>query len=79
MKIIINNKVYSNECKEFRHYDDLLKLQRLMEELGFPKIDLEDLRNMWDEISDKYYAGWLVVPSLAENLIPYLEELKVGN
>ena len=77
MRIIIKDKVYTNDCSDFKHYDDLIKLQSLMEELGYPKIDLDDILWMWEVISDKYYASWLGVPCTKEDLVNYLEEIEV--
>lgn len=78
MEIRIKNKIYKNDYSNFEYYDDLLKLQKLMEELGFPKIDLEEIETMWDTISDRYYcAGWLCIPSSKEELITYLEKIEV--
>ena len=77
MKIRIKDKIYENDCRDFNYYDDLVKLQRLMEDLGFPKIDLNDLKEMWERISDLYYASWLYVPSDTESLASYLSEIEV--
>ena len=76
MRIKINNKIYENDCSGSPYYSDLLKLQHLMEELGFPKLTLNDIKDMWDTISDRYYACWLMVPSCAEDLIDYLKEIE---
>lgn len=77
MKIIIGNKTYTNNNITSKYYDDLLILQRLMEELGFPKIDLDEIETMWDKISDNYCASWLGVPKDKETLLIYLEEIAI--
>ena len=77
MKIRIGNNLYSNDCREFEYYDDLVKLQKLMEDLGFPKLDLNEIEEMWETISDKYFAQWLYVPSDIETLATYLNEIEV--
>lgn len=77
MRIRIGNKIYSNDCKEFEYYDDLVKLQKLMEDLGFPKLDLNEIEKMWSTISDKYFAQWLGVPSDIDTLAVYLNEIEV--
>ena len=48
-----------------------------MEELGFPKIDLEEIKEMWETISDAYYASWLYVPTCKEDLVNYLSEIEI--
>ena len=48
-----------------------------MEELGFPKIDLDEIETMWDKISDNYCASWLGVPKDKETLLIYLEEIAI--
>lgn len=77
MRIIIGNKVYENDCREFEFYDDLVKLQKLMEELGFPKLDLNEIEEMWGTISAKYFASWLCVPYDTETLASYLESIEI--
>lgn len=77
MRIKIKNKIYQNDCSEFRYYEDLIKLQKMMEELGFPKIDLEEIKEMWETISDTYYASWLYVPTCKEDLVNYLSEIEI--
>ena len=77
MRIKIGNKIYENDCLESEHYEDLLRLQHLMEELGFPKLSLNEIEDMWNKISDSYYASWLGVPINAEDLVEYLSEIKV--
>ena len=77
MKIRIGNKIYENDCREFEFLDDLVRLQKLMEDLGFPKIELSEIKNMWETISDKYFASWLYVPYDTETLASYLNEIEV--
>lgn len=77
MRIKIKNKIYQNDCSEFEYYEDLIKLQKMMEELGFPKIDLEEIKEMWETISDAYYASWLHVPTCKEDLVNYLSEIEI--
>lgn len=77
MKIRIGNKIYENDCRNFEYYDDLIKLQKLMEDLGFPKLDLNEIEEMWSTISDKYFAQWLGVPSDIETLATYLSEIEI--
>lgn len=77
MRIRIGNKIYENDCREFEYYDDLVKLQKLMEDLGFPKLDLNEIKEMWLTISDAYFAQWLDVPSDIETLAAYLDEIEV--
>lgn len=77
MRIRIGNKIYENDCREFEYYDDLVKLQKLMEDLGFPKLDLNEIEEMWETISDKYFASWLGVPYDTETLASYLESIEI--
>lgn len=77
MRIRIGNKIYENDCREFEYYDDLVKLQKLMEDLGFPKLDLNEIKEMWGTISDKYFASWLYVPDDTETLASYLESIEI--
>ena len=67
MQIRIGDKVYKNDCRQSRYYEDLVKLQNMMEELGFPKLDLNTIEEMWESISDKYFACWLMVPTDKES------------
>ena len=76
MKIIINNRVYSDGGNIY-YKDDLIKLQKLMMNLGFERIPLEDLETMWREISESYCAGFLCVPDNEENLLKYIEGVAI--
>ena len=77
MRIRIGDKIYENDCREFEYYDDLIKLQKLMEDLGFPKLDLNEIEKMWSTISDKYFAQWLGVPCDIDTLVVYLSEIEI--
>lgn len=77
MQIRIGNKIYENDCREFEFLDDLVKLQKLMEDLGFPKIELSEIKDMWETISAKYFASWLCVPYDTETLATYLESIEI--
>lgn len=74
MRIRIKNKIFTND---FDNYEDLLKLQKLMFELGFCIYDLQDIQDMWDEISDNYCACWLIIPETKEELLQYLERIEI--
>lgn len=77
MEIKIGNKIYKSN-DNFEYYADLVKLQQMMEELGFPKINLDEISDMWETISDIYCASWLCVPRTKEELIDYLEKIEIA-
>ena len=77
MKIKIGNRIIENDCRDFEYYDDLLRLKEMMLELGFPEMNMIEIKEMWETISDKYCAGWLIIPLESKNLIPYLKEIEV--
>ena len=74
MKIRINNKIYTSTIE---HKQDLKDLQYLMIELGFEKISLRELLDMWYDISERRYAQFLNVPETSEELFEYLKEIEV--
>lgn len=74
MQIRIKNKIYDNSND---HFEDLQKLQKLMFELGFWVCNLNDLEDMWYEISDKVCASWLTIPNTTTELLHYLEMVEV--
>ena len=73
MEIRIGNKIYSNN-DDLEHKEDLIKLQKLMIELGFENIPLKDIETMWFEISDRRLASFLNVPDSKEELLEYLDD-----
>ena len=72
MEIRIGNKIYSNN-DDLEYKEDLIKLQKLMIELGFENIPLKDIETMWCEISDRRWASFLSVPDSKEELLEYLD------
>ena len=77
MKIKIGNRIVGNDCRDFEYYDDLLRLKEMMLELGFPEMNTIEIKEMWETISDKYCAGWLIIPLESKKLIPYLKKIEI--
>ena len=77
MKIVIKNKIYETMDEKYDNYEDLVNLQIMMVTLGFPKIDLKEIEEMWETISDKYCASWLGVPPSKEKLMEFLKCIEI--
>ena len=53
-----------------------MKIQEMMRELGF-NLTFEETQEMWEIISDKYCASFLIPPKNKEELLDYLYCIEV--
>ena len=72
MKIIINGKVYNNNCDK-----QVVKLKLMMEKLGFYDIPVRELEDMWVNICVAHDYEELPIPDSEEKLLDLLESIKL--
>ena len=77
MKILVGNKTYSNYVPYKKDIGTYKKLANYMLECGFGYWNSDDLYKLWEEISEKHYAGWLAVPESLEQFKEYLSCLEI--
>ena len=77
MKIRVKNKIYESIDKNNRYYEDVKLLKDNLNKLGFSTLSDSEIIELWDEVSDKYSATWLIVPESIEVFKEYLESIEV--
>ena len=65
--MIFKKKATNDQYFNHRHIGDVVRIQRVAEEHGY-EADLEACAYIWDEYSDDYAAGWLLLPEEDEDL-----------
>ena len=80
MKIKIKNRVYNNNIPytDYNDKEDYKKLAKYMYELGFGYWKSEELYDLWDSISDKYCADWLIIPDNIDDFKKYLSSIAIS-